>query len=181
MSKIGFSFNNFLFSKYVKFILSSVIVLFILFNSLSMAFSYLYNKVDFNQVYNVQKDLISAVFVVSKVVDRVTNSFETKLHTQTNSKQENSPAKQKKETFNDVIITAEQSNCKFSATDKFVICFSFADIIKQTKVGFTNGLSKHLSQVLLIYFLMMLCFFTSVIKVYDINITIKKYIRSPLF
>ena len=181
MSKIGFLFNNFLFSKYLKVILSFVIVLFILFNSLSMTFSYLYGKVDFNQVYSIQKDLISAVFVVSKVVDRVTNSFETKLQTQTNSKQENSPAKQKSETFNDVIITAEQSNYKFSGTDKFVICFSFEDIIKLTQFGLTDRLSNSISQVLLIYFLMMLCFFTSVIKVYDINITIKKYIGSPLF
>ena len=94
---------------------------------------------------------------------------------------ENSPAKQKSETFNDVIITAEQSNYKFSGTDKFVICFSFEDIIKLTQFGLTDRLSNRISQVLLIYFLMMLCFFTSVIKVYDINITIKKYIGSPLF
>ena len=180
MSKIGFSFSNSIFSKYVKFILSSVIVLFILFNSLSTTFSYLYSRVDFSQVYSIQKDLISAVFVVSKVVDRVTNTFETKLQTKTNSRQENVPASKKSETFNDIIITAEQSNYKFSGTEKFVVCFSFADIIKLTEIGLTNSLSKHISQVLLIYFLTMICFFISAIKVYDINKIINIY-RRPLF
>lgn len=181
MSKIGCFFHYFLFSKYVKFILSSVVVLVILFNSLSTTFSFLYNRVDFNQAYSIQKDIFSAVFVVSKVIDRVSASFESKLQNQTDDKQNQSPVVPKKDNFNDVIIAGESLNYKASCMENFFSSISFVDITKLTEINFVNNLNNKKIQVILVYFLMMLCFFTSVIKVYDINIIIKKYIRSPLF
>ena len=181
MSKIGCLFYGFLFSKYVKFILSSVVVLFILFNSLSTTFSFLYNRVDFNQVYSIQKDVISAILVVSKVIDRVSTSLESKLQNQTNDEQNQSPAVPKNENFNDIIIAGEVSNYKLSCMENFFASFSFIDITKLTEINFVINSNSKKVQVILVYFLMMLCFFTSVIKVYDINKIIKKYIKSPLF
>jgi len=181
MSKIGFLFHEILSAKYVKFILSSIVVLFILFNSLSTTFSFLCNRVDFNQVYSIQKDVISAIFVVSKVIDRVSTSFETKIQNQTNDKQNQAPAVPKNKDFNDVIIVGEYSNYKLSCLENCFSSFSNVNIINLTKINFVNNLNNKNIPVILVYFLMMLCFFTSVIKVYDINKIIKKYIRSPLF
>lgn len=180
MSNISKFFMFFLFSKYVKFVLSSIIVLFILFNSISITFSYFYSRVDFNQVYSIQKDVFSAVFVISKVIDRVSTSFESKLQNKVNNKQNQSPVIPKNDDFNDVIIVGNCSDYKLSCAENFFASFSFVDRMKLIKINFVNNLNNKDIQVILVYFLMILCFFSSIIKIYE-NIIIKKYIKKSLF
>ena len=183
MIKLNIFNFYFFFSKYINLMLSFILILFIFFNSLFLTFSYLY-RADLSKIVNIQSDVISAVFVVTNVIDKVNNTlcFGTKVNKQAENESQNSPIEQKNKTFIDVIninncFNSEIKYEKYFA--KFILC---EDLLYFFDVGLCSKNScNDINNFILVYSMAMLCLFASAMKLYDSGFLYKKVYNSLFY
>lgn len=166
--------SNVFFSK----ILSCFIVFTVIFNVMFSALK-INNQIDFNEVSNIQKDVFSTVFFVSDAVGKISRDILAKIVTQkTGQSSDNTKSKQPiSNTSNDYILKPNFD--KNNQVLKLCYAMSFGYFGDLRDLEFYDKHRTH--GFVMVYFILMLLFFTSVKNVYDsvINKNIKIYSAKP--
>ncbi|MDD5021478.1 MAG: hypothetical protein PHR82_04980 [Endomicrobiaceae bacterium] len=166
--------SNIFFARMLSCFIAFAVILNIVFSSFAVS-----NQINFNEVSNIQKDVFSTVFFVSGAVSKIGMDIFAKIIPQQKNKQnDNTKSKQPiTNTSNDNIL---QPN--FDRNTKMLSHFNIPWLVYADSAVDLKFYDKHrMCSFVVVYFILMLLFFTSVKNVYDSvnNKIIKIYSAKP--
>ncbi len=164
MIKMAGNFNDFILRKILSKVICFSVALIVIFNCILPSFIFEIDFSDFSKLSSIQKDVFSAVFLISSTIEKINFSLTSNLLEPSTSNKKDSPKKENKAAHasGDVIITGFQFQ-----NNLIQYCINGINVTVYDKIRMPIALCNgFFTRYKTVYFIIMLLFFCSAKKVF---------------
>ena len=169
MIKTAGNFNDFILRKILSKVICFSVASVVIFNCVFASFIFEISSDELSKISSIQKDVFSAVFLISSAIEKINFSLTSKIAVASSNKQDSSEKENKiPSAAGDIIITGTQTQNEHLTPYNHMTGANVTlyDRIIRTLIFLRNGL---FAQTQTVYFMTMLIFFCCARKIFDNN------------